>query len=62
VRTLLIALWLVLFAVTASEAADWYVKAGAPHPGDGSKNRPFTSLGEVEAASAPGDTIYVTQT
>ena len=60
-RTLMIALWLVLFAVTASEAADWYVKAGAPHPGDGSKNRPFASLGQVEAASAPGDTIYVLQ-
>ena len=37
------------------------MKAGAPHPGNGSKNRPFTSLDQVEAASAAGDTIYVLQ-
>jgi hypothetical protein len=61
VRRILVVLSLVLFAATASEAADWYVKAGAPHPGDGSKNRPFTSLDQVEAASAAGDTIYVIQ-
>lgn len=60
-RRILVILSLVLFAATASEAADWYVKAGAPHPGDGSKNRPFTSLDQVEAASAAGDTIYIIQ-
>jgi hypothetical protein len=57
----MVVLSLVLFAATASEAADWYVKAGAPHPGDGSKNRPFTSLDQAEAASAAGDTIYILQ-
>lgn len=61
-RTLMVALSFVLFTATVSDAADWYVKAGAPHPGNGSKNRPFTSLDQVEAASAPGDTIYVVQT
>ena len=60
-RRMLIALSLVLFTATAGEAADWYVKAGAPHPGDGSKNRPFASLDQAEAASAAGDTIYVMQ-
>ena len=60
-RRVAVVLSLVLFAATASEAADWYVKAGAPHPGDGSKNRPFTSLDQVEAASAAGDTIYIMQ-
>src|SRR5688572_31324655 len=59
---MILCLILVLFTATAGEAATWYVKAGAPHPGDGSKNRPFTSLDQVEAASAPGDTIYVVQT
>ena len=60
-RRILVVLSLVLFTAATSEAADWYVKAGAPHPGNGSKNRPFTSLDQVEAASAAGDTIYVLQ-
>ena len=60
-RRILVVLSLVLFTTATSEAADWYVKAGAPHPGNGSKNRPFTSLEQVEAASAAGDTIYVLQ-
>jgi hypothetical protein len=58
---MLLCLSLVLVTATAGEAATWYVKAGAPHPGDGSKNRPFSSLDQVEAASGPGDTIYVIQ-
>jgi hypothetical protein len=61
VRTGLVVLSLLVLSATASEAAEWYVKAGAPHPGNGSKNRPFSSLDEVEAASAAGDTIYVLQ-
>jgi hypothetical protein len=61
VKRILAVLSLVLFTAASSDAADWYVKAGAPHPGDGSKNRPFTSLDQVEAASASGDTIYVMQ-
>jgi hypothetical protein len=61
VKRILVVVSLVLFTAAASEAADWYVKAGAPHPGNGSKNRPFSSLDQVEAASAAGDTIYVVQ-
>lgn len=60
-RRMIVALSLVLFTATAGEAANWYVKAGAPHPGDGSRSRPFSSLEQVEAASAAGDTIYVIQ-
>ena len=57
----MLCLGLVLFTATVSEAATWYVKAGAPLPGDGSRNRPFGTLAQVEAASGPGDTIYVLQ-
>lgn len=41
------------------QAADWYVKAGAASNGNGSRNRPFNSLQQVETASQAGDTIYV---
>ncbi len=54
-------LLLVIFLVTwpSLEAADWYVKAGAASNGNGSRNRPFNSLQQVETASRTGDTIYV---
>ena len=51
-----------LTLVTASPggaASTWHVKAGAAGGGDGSQNRPFASLQEVEARSQPGDTIRV---
>ena len=57
----MVALSLIVFTATASGAADWYVKADAPQSGDGTRRRPFTSLEQVEAASAAGDTIYVIQ-
>lgn len=36
-----------------------YVSAEAPEGGDGSRQRPFSSLAELERASAPGDTLVV---
>jgi hypothetical protein len=56
---------MLAFAVVASSvcggafAADLYVVAGAAAGGDGAKSRPFSQLGEAEAASKPGDRIYV---
>ena len=49
---------LCLVAHTA-EAKTWFVKADASSSGNGSQGRPFRSLPEVEAASAPGDTIMI---
>lgn len=37
----------------------WYVSAGSPSGGDGSRTQPFDTLHEVEEASSPGDTIVV---
>jgi hypothetical protein len=54
----LIPLVLVFFA-GAAEAATWYVRADAAAGGDGSRNRPFATLAQVEQASQPGDTIRV---
>ncbi len=45
----------------ALQGASWYVKANAGGNGNGSKSKPFSSLQQVEAASAPGDRIYVVQ-
>jgi hypothetical protein len=52
----------VLVALSVSSgafAADLYVLVGAAPGGDGSKSRPFPQLGAAEAASKPGDRIYV---
>lgn len=51
----------LVIACPALQAADWYVKAGAASNGDGTRNRPFNSLLQVENASRDGDTIYVLQ-
>lgn len=51
----------VLLVAQSSQAATWYVKADPPHPGDGSKNRPFATLQEAEAHSGAGDTIFIVQ-
>ena len=51
----------VLLVAQSSQAATWYVKADPPHPGDGSKNRPFATLQEAEAHSCAGDTIFILQ-
>ena len=59
---------LVLFLILGCEASQstdgetapsWYVSAQADPGGDGSRDRPFETLADAEAASAPGDTIYV---
>ncbi len=63
-RVLLLAAGAVLVGglggVTASaDARSWYVQAGAPASGTGSKARPFDVLAKVESASRPGDRIVV---
>ena len=60
-RTQVIMLVAALFLTHALQAADWYVKAAASAGGNGGRNRPFSSLQEVETASAAGDTIFVLQ-
>ena len=55
------AVFAVFFLASTAHAADWYVKAKASNGGTGGKNSPFNSFQQVEAASQPGDTIYVLQ-
>src|SRR5258705_7460656 len=55
----LIVLVLALMPGSSEAASTWYVKADATAGGDGSRNRPFATLEQVEAASRPGDTIRV---
>jgi hypothetical protein len=47
------ALLMTLGAATG-EAATWHVKADQSRSGNGTRNAPFSSLQEVEAASNPG--------
>jgi len=54
-----LALSSLLFLAGAANAATLYVKADAAPGGDGSRNRPFATLEQVEQASQPGDTIRV---
>ena len=61
VRTVLIVSCLAFFVTTTSEATTWYVKADPSHSGNGTKNRPFSTLQEAEGASLPGDTILILQ-
>src|SRR5690349_5862330 len=42
-----------------ADAAELHVRAGAPAGGNGTPSAPFASLAEVQAGSAPGDTIVV---
>jgi len=58
-RTGALAALLLAAVAGAADAATWYVKADAAPGGDGSRNRPFASLEQVEKASQPGDTIRV---
>lgn len=51
--------FLLVFFAGAAEAATWYVRADATAGGDGSRNRPFATLAQVEQASQPGDTIRI---
>lgn len=48
--------------VFAQDAArDWYVQAGAANGGSGSRDDPFNTLAEIQAAAAPSDTLYLLQ-
>jgi hypothetical protein len=58
-RIVLVGFFLVLSAGASDAASTWHVKADAAAGGDGSRNRPFATLEQVEAASQPGDTIRV---
>jgi len=50
----------VLFVVNTGEAAStWHVKAAASKGGNGTRNKPLSTLQEVETVSRPGDTIRV---
>lgn len=68
--------WIVVFLASATssgqqqgssaslrdQSASYYVWNGAASGGDGSEIHPFKSLSSVEAASGPGDVIYVSTT
>ena len=58
-RAVLAAVFLMSMAGASEAASTWYVKADASAGGDGSRNRPFATLEQVEGASRPGDTIRV---
>jgi hypothetical protein len=58
-RAVLVALGLACAAGSSEAASTWYVKGDAAAGGDGSRNRPFATLEQVETASQPGDTIRV---
>ena len=59
VRPVVLVTLLLVFGAGAGEAATWHVQADAAAGGDGSRNQPFATLEQVEAASQPGDTIHV---
>ena len=62
-------LWLVTITcilltagpTATAHAANWYVKATAMSGGNGTKDMPFDSLADAEAASGAGDTIFILQ-
>ena len=58
-RIVLVVLALALLSASSEAASTWYVKGDGAAGGDGSRNRPFATLEQVEAASQPGDTIRV---
>ncbi|MBI2186871.1 MAG: hypothetical protein HYU37_07060 [Acidobacteria bacterium] len=58
-RPIVLVVLFLTFLAGAADAATWYVKADAAPGGDGSRNRPFATLEQVEKASQPGDTIRV---
>jgi hypothetical protein len=62
-RTASMFIWVLSFCLSimaiSADANTWYVKAGAEPGGNGSENKPFDSLAQVEAASSPDDTIFV---
>ena len=50
---------LVLLASSSAFAADWYVDAAAPAGGDGSKAKPFGTIGAALAGLNRGDTVWL---
>ena len=56
---LLAALCLMSMAGASEAASTWYVKGDAAAGGNGSRDRPFATLEQVETASRPGDTVRV---
>ena len=58
-RALLAAVFLMSMAGASEAASTWYVKADAAAGGNGSRDRPFATLEQVETASRPGDTVRV---
>ena len=56
---LLAAVFLMSMAGASEAASTWYVQADAAGGGNGSRNRPFATLEQVEAMSRPGDTLRV---
>ena len=58
-RALLAALFLMATAHAGEAASTWYVQADATAGGNGSRDRPFTTLEQVEGASRTGDTVRV---
>ena len=56
---LLAAVFLMSMAGASEAASTWYVKADAAAGGNGSRDRPFATLEQVETASRPGDTVRV---
>jgi hypothetical protein len=58
-RALLAAVFLISIAGASEAASTWYVKADAAAGGNGSRDRPFAALEQVETASGPGDTVRV---
>lgn len=58
-KRVLVVLSMVLFITATSEAAAWYVKAGAPHPGNGSTggNR-FVNNGLVPAGGEVNPFVF----
>jgi len=58
-RSVMLLLFVLLWADIATPASTWYVKADAAGGGDGSRSRPFATLEQVETASRAGDVIRV---
>jgi len=58
-RALLAAALLMSMAGASEAASTWYIKADAAAGGNGSRDRPFATLEQVETASRPGDTVRV---
>ena len=60
IRTALPFLLIALAAGTSpAAAADYYVSPAAGADGTGTKDRPFRTVEEGQAAASPGDTVFI---